>query len=203
MEEKKKQRKPQKRSQKTKEKILDVAYQLFGSKGYFKTTTNEIAKVADVSIGSLYSHYSDKETIFMEILDRYNLVFIHVLDELSRDMQLYLSDSKAWFRRLIGDLVEVHRNSKELNREIEILSYTKPEITEMRKAQRAKIHQIMYHFLCNENVKLKVTDIEASNIILMGLLDAIIEQIVFANHEVSDDRIIQAGVDAIFKFMVE
>lgn len=57
----------------------------------------------------------------------------------------------------------------------------------------------MYHFLCNENVKPKVTGLEASNIILMKLLHAIIEQIVYGHHTVSDDRIIQSGADAMFK----
>jgi AcrR family transcriptional regulator len=202
MEQDKTKRKLQKRSIETKGKILDTAYQLFCSNGYFNTSTNEIAKAANVSIGGLYSHYPDKDTIFMEILDRYNLSFIRVLDELSKDMQLYLSDPKAWFRRLIDDLLEVHRDSKELNREIEILSYTKPEIAKVRKTQHEKTRQIMYRFLCNENTKVKVTDLKASNVILMGLLDAIIEQIMFGDHAVSDDRIIQAGVDAMYNFLV-
>jgi AcrR family transcriptional regulator len=201
MEQNQKKRKLQKRSIATKAKIADTAYQLFCSKGYFKTSTNEIAKVAEVSIGGLYSHYPDKDTIFMEILDRYNLSFAGVLDELSNEMQLYLSDPRAWFRRLIDDLIAVHRNSKELNREIEILSHTKPEVAEVRKTQREKTRQIMYHFLSNENVKLKVTDLEACNIILMGLLDVIVEQIVFGDHTVSDERILQVGVDAMFKFL--
>jgi hypothetical protein len=36
----------------------------------------------------------------------------------------------------------------------------------------------------------------------MNLIDANIEQIVFSDHAVSDDRIIKAGVDAMFSFLV-
>ena len=65
-------RKPrQKRSIETKEKIVSAAYQLFCEKGYYNTTTNEIAQVANVSIGSLYSYFKDKDTIFLEILERF------------------------------------------------------------------------------------------------------------------------------------
>ncbi len=193
-------RKPQKRSIKTKEKILDTAYQLFCEKGYFKTSTNEIAKVADISIGSLYSHYPDKDTIFLEILNRYNCHFTSLLNELSQDMQLYLSDPKSWFRCLIHGLIKIHLESKELNREIEILSYTKPEIAAVRKIQHEHTRQIMYDFL-SSGKKLNIKDMEASSVIVMGLIDVIIEQVVFGDHTVSDDRIIEEGINAFMKYL--
>ena len=194
-------RKPQKRSIETKEKILDTAYKLFCEKGYFKTSTNEIAKVADISIGSLYSHYPDKDTIFLEILGRYNLHFIELLNELSQNMQLYLSDPRAWFRCLMCGLIKIHLDSKDLNREIGILSYTKPEIAVVRKIQHEHTRQIMYDFLSREK-KLNVKDTEASIIIVMGLIDVIIEQVVFGDHMISDERIIEEGINAFLKYLL-
>lgn len=202
MEPEKRKRKLQKRSIETKEKILDTAYQLFCNKGYFNTSTNEIAKAAGMSIGGLYAHYPDKDTIFMEILDRYNLSFVQSLDKLSHEMQLYLSDPKAWFRCLIDNIAALHQSSKELNREMEILSFSKPEVANVRKAQREKTRQIFYHFLCDENIKVKASDPEAASFILRGILDTVIEQIIFDDHVISDDRIAQAGVDAMFDFLV-
>ena len=201
MEPEKRKRKLQKRSIETKEKIIDTAYHLFCTKGYFDTSTNEIAKAAEISIGGLYAHYPDKDTIFMEILDRYNQSFVSVLDKLSGEMPLYQSDPKAWLRRLVEDLVVLHQNSKELNKEIEILSFSKPEVAKVRKAQHEKTRQIMAHFLSNKKIEPKVEDLEASSIILMGLLDVVVEQIAFGEHIVSDDRVFQAGVDAMFRLL--
>lgn len=202
MDPEKRKRKLQKRSIETKEKIIATAYHLFCTKGYFDTSTNEIAKAAEISIGGLYAHYPDKDTIFMEILDRYNQSFVGVLDRLSGEMPLYQSAPKAWFRRLVEDLVVLHQDSKELNKEMEILSFSKPEVAKVRKAQHEKTRQIMVYFLSNEKIKLKVKDLEASSIILMGLLDVVVEQIVFGDHVIPDDRIAQAGVDAMFDFLV-
>lgn len=117
-------------------------------------------------------------------------------------MQLYLSD-KAWFRRLINSIATLHQTSKESNREMEILSFSKPDVAEVRKAQREKIRRIFYRFLCDEKLKAKVSDPDAASFILRGILDAVIEQIVFGGHAIYDERIVQAGIDAMFGFLVE
>jgi AcrR family transcriptional regulator len=54
----------QARSQAMVERILDGATQVLKSTGYGSMTTNRVAEVAGVSIGSLYRYFADKEEIF-------------------------------------------------------------------------------------------------------------------------------------------
>lgn len=69
-------RKPhQARSQERVNRILDVAEALFVAQGYAATTTNEIAKQAQVPIGSLYQFFSDKKAIVQGLTVRYNHLF--------------------------------------------------------------------------------------------------------------------------------
>lgn len=69
-------RKPhQARSQERVNRILDVAEALFVAQGYAATTTNEIAKQAQVPIGSLYQFFSDKKAIVQGLTVRYNQLF--------------------------------------------------------------------------------------------------------------------------------
>jgi AcrR family transcriptional regulator len=69
-------RKPhQARSQERVNRILDVAEALFVAQGYTATTTNEIAKQAQVPIGSLYQFFSDKKAIVQALTVRYNQLF--------------------------------------------------------------------------------------------------------------------------------
>ncbi len=69
-------RKPhQARSQERVNRILDVAEALFIAQGYAATTTNEIAKQAQVPIGSLYQFFSDKKAIVQALTVRYNQLF--------------------------------------------------------------------------------------------------------------------------------
>jgi AcrR family transcriptional regulator len=52
----------------TKEIILAVATRLFNRFGFYKTSMDEIAKIAHKAKGSLYYHFASKEDLFREIV---------------------------------------------------------------------------------------------------------------------------------------
>lgn len=53
------------------EQILDAAAQVFAERGYDAATTEEIARVAGTSIGSVYQFFPNKLAIFNAIMLRY------------------------------------------------------------------------------------------------------------------------------------
>src|SRR2546423_12720056 len=60
----------QARSRQTKEKIINAAIELFEERGYEKTTSNDIAAAAGVSVGSFYVYFTDKRQLLLTIFDR-------------------------------------------------------------------------------------------------------------------------------------
>ena len=60
----------QARAKATVEAVLEAAAQLLLSQGYDRTSTNQIADIAGVSIGSLYEYFPGKEAVFAEIRRR-------------------------------------------------------------------------------------------------------------------------------------
>ena len=58
------------------ERIINESLQLFLSKGFAGSTTNELVTLAGVSKGSLYWHFKSKEDILCTILDQYQAEFI-------------------------------------------------------------------------------------------------------------------------------
>lgn len=68
----------QKRGKDKKNRILLTAKELFVKNNYFNVSTNEIAKQAGVSIGTLYSYFSSKEDILTELLKDYSNSFLPV-----------------------------------------------------------------------------------------------------------------------------
>jgi AcrR family transcriptional regulator len=60
----------QARSKQTKEKIVQAAIHLFQERGYEKTTSNDIAAAAGVSVGSFYVYFTDKRQLLLTIFDR-------------------------------------------------------------------------------------------------------------------------------------
>lgn len=70
---------------KTRELILDKAAQVFGREGYHSASLSKIASAANMKAGSLYYHFSSKEALMTEVLDR-SIVFISdtVAEELEK-----------------------------------------------------------------------------------------------------------------------
>lgn len=56
--------------QSTKDTIVQVAGTLFAKYGFYKTSMDEVAKVARKAKGSLYYHFRSKEDLFKEVLSR-------------------------------------------------------------------------------------------------------------------------------------
>jgi AcrR family transcriptional regulator len=50
--------------------ILSAAGSLFHAKGLQNTTIDEIAELADVSVGSVYHHFKSKEALYLELTER-------------------------------------------------------------------------------------------------------------------------------------
>lgn len=51
----------------TRQRILDAAKELFEQKGFYETTTAEIAKAAKVSPGSIYAHFGSPGNIMAQL----------------------------------------------------------------------------------------------------------------------------------------
>ena len=73
----------------TKEKIFDVALDLFSKKGYDSVSLREIAEEVGIKKSSIYSHYPSKEAILMDIFEYLTNLFEY--DELLNNEELNLS----------------------------------------------------------------------------------------------------------------
>ena len=67
--------------QKSKEKIENIALELFALNGYHATSISKIAKAAGISKGLLYNYYKNKEHLL-------NAVIMKVYDEIMRIVQM-------------------------------------------------------------------------------------------------------------------
>jgi len=54
----------------TRERLLDAALQVFSRRGYYAASVDEIAAEAGYSKGAVYSNFSNKEELFLALIDR-------------------------------------------------------------------------------------------------------------------------------------
>lgn len=107
---------PQRRNRVTRDAIIDAAERLFIDKGYQGTRVSEVARMADVSIGSIYVHFENKEGLYAALMERalsiealyFDAIFddesITDLEKILRLGEAYLQffrDHPAYFRMLM------------------------------------------------------------------------------------------------------
>lgn len=194
----------QDRSMQNRDKILDAGFKLFSEKGYHATTTNEIAKVAGVSIGCLYSYFTDKDTIFLSILDNYHKKFLSFFhekdDDLDLSYELYVSDIRQWLRNLLIKLIDIHEPVKTLNREMSILYYSKPQVASIMDAQTEQIRAMTVGFINRSDDK--IYDIAATSAIVVDFISAVIDRILYKDNEnMEKDSIIEATIDILANYL--
>jgi len=60
------------RSEGTRERVIQAAYQQFVETGYHGTSMRQIAAQAGLAVGGIYNHFAGKEEIFAAVLDQYH-----------------------------------------------------------------------------------------------------------------------------------
>lgn len=99
----------QKRSIEKKQRILNVGFELFCEKGYYKTNTIEIAKRAGISTGAVYSYFKDKRQIYIAAFENYlSNISEHLFERLDVEQSFQLSD---FVERWITNYVDLYAAS--------------------------------------------------------------------------------------------
>lgn len=192
----------QDRSIQNRDKILDAGLKLFSEKGYYDTTTNEIAKVAGVSIGSLYSYFKDKDAIFLNILDKYHRRFLSFFHEINEDLsyELYANDIRQWLKNLMVKLLDLHESVKTLNREMNIMYHSKPQVARIMDTQTERIRTMTMSFIARSESS--VYDIETTSAVIVDLISTVIDRILYKeNDNLDKDDLIEATIDILVKYL--
>lgn len=194
----------QKRSIQTKETILEVSKNLFSGKGYYNTTTNEIAKTAGISIGSLYSYFPDKDAILAELLERSNqnhFSGIFEVLETEHDALLYQAEPRIWLSDLVNRLIQLHEAEKEFLRELNVLYFAKPEVRAMKDSQSEKVRLATFEYIRQYQKELPYEDLEALSAVIVDFVTALVDRIVFKELNVEKERVLDVGIDALCRMI--
>jgi AcrR family transcriptional regulator len=62
-------RKPQARGEVTRDRLLEVAFDLFVRNGFHGTSMRQIADAAGLAVGGIYNHFGSKEEVFAAVLE--------------------------------------------------------------------------------------------------------------------------------------
>jgi AcrR family transcriptional regulator len=102
----------QRRARATVEAVLDAVVRILKREGAGAVTTNRIAEVAGVSIGSLYQYFPDKRAIFVALHERH-------IEQIDRLVERTLVEHAAapldeLMRAMVEAMVDAHTGDPEL-----------------------------------------------------------------------------------------
>src|SRR5262245_42867563 len=104
----------QERSRATVDALVEATARILVKEGYDKASTNRIAEVAGVSVGSLYQYFPSKEALVAAVVGRHQLKIVQtVRGELA---EVLLQPVEKAVRKLVAVAVEAHRVDPKLHR---------------------------------------------------------------------------------------
>ncbi|MBI3160804.1 MAG: TetR/AcrR family transcriptional regulator [Chloroflexi bacterium] len=117
------------KGKRTREDILQAAYELFIANGYHGTSMRQIAERAGIALGGIYNHFTGKEQIFKEVIIRF-----HPIKELVPLMEQAEGETVAESMRAIAHIIQ-----GELSKRREYLNLLFVEIVEFQAAHLSAI----------------------------------------------------------------
>lgn len=189
----------QARGRQTAELILDAARRLFCEKGYYDTTANEIARTAGISIGSLYTYFSDKDTILAVLLEQHNQQFGVVFTELKAELDRRhgRENLREWLRCLVVRLVDMHRSVADFDRLLRQLYFAKPEAADTVDEQTEMVRQALADFLLQGRDGAEAEDVRAVAAVMVDFVNVLVNRIAFGENGGQEERILAVGVNML------
>ncbi len=189
----------QQRSIEKRNRIIDAGYQLFCEKGYHNTNTAEIARLAGVSTGIVYNYFKDKKDIFLCVIEAYEKSITAPLYELIAKLPKPI-DLPSALKACITNLAQSHTMNKSVHEEMQALSHTDKEISELFNNYQSNI--------ASNIVKLmEVNGFHPSNAyekahLIVDIIENLSHEMVYHQHEylnydVMTDVAIQAIINMI------
>lgn len=188
----------QQRSIKKKQRIKDAAIKLMSEKGYHSTSSNEIAKEAEVSIGTFYSYFKDKKELYAELVaDVYNMVLEPVdFSTLPEDMSI--EDTVYMY---ISFVFKGHEVMTDFQREIASLSEQSDEFREIEMAQKKEITEMFVQMLGEYKDEIKVKDLKTASYIILTMVEAVIHDTMFHNKGKNKKAVMQELTALIVNYL--
>ncbi|MES0874913.1 TetR/AcrR family transcriptional regulator [Sinimarinibacterium thermocellulolyticum] len=191
----------QARAQATFDAIVEAAARLLAAEGYAAVSTNRVAEVAGVSIGSLYEYFPNKQSIVATALAR---AMSEITAEVSGSMRtaLTLPDQPRggidyWMRAMTEALEQRGPLLRVALREVPFL-WEIPQVRDLSDT----LHQIAREGGHKSQRVIHFDDREASTYLLMTMVwSAILQSVLYRPSHLSRERLTQTLVEMVLKLL--
>jgi AcrR family transcriptional regulator len=190
----------QERSLVTYDAILEAATRIFGERGYAGATTNDIAELAGVSIGSLYQYFPNKDALIGALQSHHkNEITAAVKTVLNAAPDRSIRESvaalvSAWFAIHLRD-VRFHQRL-----ETEFLPFDRTDEEDIRMTQ-AIVADMTALLACHERELVPANRTLAAHIVMRTLMGQVHAALETPLPGVSSDMLEDAVIESILGYL--
>lgn len=182
----------QERSRATVDALVEATARILVKEGFDKASTNHIAEVAGVSVGSLYQYFPTKESLVAAVVERHQL-------EITQTVRGELADvltqpvEKA-VRTLIEVAVRAHRVDPRLHR---VVAEQLPRVGELEKLAtfNRENFTLFRAYLESHRDELRVDDLELASFVCVTTIEALTHNAVLHHAKVMSDERMNKLID--------
>lgn len=194
----------QARSADTKQKIVEAAEGCFCRHGYFGASVQMLAEAADVSVGSFYFYYANKDELFLEVYRRQSERINRTVAEALSKTDEYEKDRRAWLGEFIRDLLATCGNSGKMRADLKALNYENPELALQKKQIKMQTAAQMMEAVEHSRMKrdMRVRHPQIALLLLIDLVDATYERISDKDGSYAKEDVVEECLDAVYKYIM-
>lgn len=182
----------QERSRATVDALLEATARILVKEGFDKASTNRIAEVAGVSVGSLYQYFPGKEALVAAVIERHQQEIMQtVRDELAEVLALPVAKA---MRKLVAVAVRAHRVDPKLHR---VLAEQIPHVGKLEKLEtfHRENYSLFRTYLESHRDELRVDDLELAAFVCVTSIEALTHNAVLHFARTHSDETTEALID--------
>jgi AcrR family transcriptional regulator len=182
----------QERSRATVDALIEATARILVSEGFDKASTNRIAEVAGVSVGSLYQYFPGKEALVAAVIERHQEEIMEtVRTELAEVLEQPVETA---VRTLVAIAVNAHRVDPELHR---VLAEQIPRVGTLEKLAtfNRENYTLFRTYLEGHRDELGVDDLELASFVCVTAIEALTHNAVLHHADLFSDERMDALID--------
>ncbi len=173
----------QERSRLMVETLLDATARVLTQEGYDRASTNRIAAVAGVSVGSLYQYFPNKEALTAALIARHVREMMDLIKEAISDMGAH--DLESSMRRLIRAMIDAHRVDPALHRVFDEQIPRMGSLVEIESVEREGF-DLVKGYLERHRDEIRVRDLDMATSICITTVEALTHEVITRREDPSD-----------------
>lgn len=184
----------QKRSRQTVDALLEATARVLVKEGYDRASTNRIAEVAGVSIGSLYQYFPGKEALVAAVIDRH----MQETTQLARDalIQVAMQPVDKAIRELVKLGIDTHGIDPRLHR---VLTEQVPRVGRLDsiQARDREAYALIEAYLDAHRDEIEVADTALAAFVCVTTVEALTHAAVIHRPDVLGDDAANTFIDEV------